>query len=130
MSGPHFNSYDVCRMAGITYRQLDYWVRTNLLAPSVPSAGSGTGRRWTGDDVRRAKIVGLLMRSDWRSGLLPSARRLVQELPDMPIDGGYLIVSGAGVSWVRTAAEIGEACGSGAVWVLDLAAVDATAAVA
>ena len=35
-----------CAAAGITYRQLDYWARTGLVAPSVRSAtGSGTQRR-------------------------------------------------------------------------------------
>ena len=34
-----------CAAAGITYRQLDYWARTDLVVPSVRSAtGSGTQR--------------------------------------------------------------------------------------
>ena len=31
-----------CQVAGITYRQLDYWARTNLVNPSIRTArGSG-----------------------------------------------------------------------------------------
>src|SRR5712671_6787202 len=32
-----------CQIAGITYRQLDYWARTSLVVPSIRSAaGSGS----------------------------------------------------------------------------------------
>jgi hypothetical protein len=35
----------VCRIVGITYRQLDYWARTGLVEPSLRRAeGSGTQR--------------------------------------------------------------------------------------
>jgi len=34
-----------CQIAGITYRQLDYWARTSLVVPSIRSAaGSGSQR--------------------------------------------------------------------------------------
>jgi DNA-binding transcriptional MerR regulator len=35
----------VCSIVGITYRQLDYWARTDLIRPSLADAkGSGTQR--------------------------------------------------------------------------------------
>ena len=41
-----------CAAAGITYRQLDYWARTGLVAPSVRSAtGSGTQRLYSFRDI-------------------------------------------------------------------------------
>ena len=37
-----------CQIAGITYRQLDYWARTGLVAPSIRSAhGSGSLRLYS-----------------------------------------------------------------------------------
>ena len=30
-----FRGPQVCAVVGITYRQLDYWARTNLLRPSI-----------------------------------------------------------------------------------------------
>ena len=36
-----------CRAAGITYRQLDYWARTGLVAPSIRSA-AGSGSQHSG----------------------------------------------------------------------------------
>ncbi len=38
-----------CQAAKITYRQLDYWARTDLVRPSVTDAsGSGSRRRYSG----------------------------------------------------------------------------------
>ena len=31
---------DVCRIVGISYRQLDYWARTSLVTPSIRDAGA------------------------------------------------------------------------------------------
>lgn len=45
-------------LAGITYRQLDYWARTGLVQPSIAEAhGSGTQRRYSGTDVACLRLV-------------------------------------------------------------------------
>ena len=51
-----------CVAAGITYRQLDYWARTDLVAPSIKSAaGSGTQRLYSFRDILVLKIVKRLL---------------------------------------------------------------------
>lgn len=46
------------RVAGITYRQLDYWARTGLVVPSIRQAGgSGTQRLYSFRDVLLLRIV-------------------------------------------------------------------------
>ncbi len=51
-----------CAAAGITYRQLDYWARTGLVAPSVRSAtGSGTQRLYSFRDILVLKVVKRLL---------------------------------------------------------------------
>ncbi|PPK92175.1 MerR-like DNA binding protein [Kineococcus xinjiangensis] len=51
-----------CRVAGITYRQLDYWARTGLVEPSVRSAaGSGSQRLYSFRDVLVLKVVKRLL---------------------------------------------------------------------
>ncbi len=51
-----------CSAAGITYRQLDYWARTELVVPSVRSAtGSGTQRLYSFKDILVLKIVKRLL---------------------------------------------------------------------
>ena len=44
------------RVAGITYRQLDYWARTGLVVPSIRNAeGSGTQRLYSFRDILPAR---------------------------------------------------------------------------
>ena len=51
-----------CVAAGITYRQLDYWARTQLVSPSVQSAtGSGSQRLYGFRDILVLKIVKRLL---------------------------------------------------------------------
>jgi DNA-binding transcriptional MerR regulator len=51
-----------CSAAGITYRQLDYWARTDLVVPSVRSAsGSGTQRLYSFKDILVLKVVKRLL---------------------------------------------------------------------
>jgi DNA-binding transcriptional MerR regulator len=51
-----------CAAAGITYRQLDYWARTELVVPSVRSAaGSGSQRLYSFKDILVLKVVKRLL---------------------------------------------------------------------
>jgi DNA-binding transcriptional MerR regulator len=51
-----------CAAANITYRQLDYWARTGLVAPSIrPASGSGTQRLYSFRDILVLKIVKRLL---------------------------------------------------------------------
>lgn len=56
------SAYEACAAAGITYRQLDYWVNVGIIDPSVPAYGSGTARRFSPDDVEALCIAGDLVR--------------------------------------------------------------------
>lgn len=51
-----------CSAAGITYRQLDYWARTELVLPTIRSAaGSGSQRLYSFKDILVLKIVKRLL---------------------------------------------------------------------
>jgi len=51
-----------CNVAGITYRQLDYWARTGLVEPAVRGAsGSGTQRLYGFRDILVLKVVKRLL---------------------------------------------------------------------
>jgi DNA-binding transcriptional MerR regulator len=53
---------DVCRIVGISYRQLDYWTRTGLVRPSVRDArGSGTQRLYSFRDLALLRIIKKLL---------------------------------------------------------------------
>jgi DNA-binding transcriptional MerR regulator len=71
-----FRGPQVCKLVGITYRQLDYWARTDLLRPSLAdAAGSGTQRLYSYHDVLSLKVIKKFL----DAGLaLPAARRAVE----------------------------------------------------
>lgn len=51
-----------CQIAGITYRQLDYWARTGLVVPTIRgAAGSGSQRLYSFKDILVLKIVKRLL---------------------------------------------------------------------
>lgn len=51
-----------CKAAGITYRQLDYWARTDLVVPTVRgAAGSGSQRLYSFRDILVLKVVKRLL---------------------------------------------------------------------
>jgi DNA-binding transcriptional MerR regulator len=53
-----FRGPTACQVVGITYRQLDYWARTGLVAPSIRSAaGSGSQRLYSFKDLAVLKVV-------------------------------------------------------------------------
>jgi DNA-binding transcriptional MerR regulator len=71
-----FRGPQVCKIVGITYRQLDYWARTDLLRPSISEArGSGTQRRYSYADLLELKVIKRLL----DAGIaLQSARKAIE----------------------------------------------------
>lgn len=52
----------VCQIAGVSYRQLDYWTRTGLVAASVTAAaGSGSQRLYSFRDILVIRIIKSLL---------------------------------------------------------------------
>jgi len=75
-----FRGPQVCQIVGITYRQLDYWARTNLLTPSLIEAqGSGTTRLYSYEDLLSLKVIKQLLDAGVQ---LRSARRAIKCLND------------------------------------------------
>jgi DNA-binding transcriptional MerR regulator len=59
-----FRGPQVCSIVGITYRQLDYWTRTDLIKASVADAkGSGTQRLYSYGDLLEIKVIKSLLDS-------------------------------------------------------------------
>lgn len=59
---PAYRVPEVCKIVGISYRQLDYWARTGLVRPSVKDArGSGTQRLYSFQDLVTLRIIKKLL---------------------------------------------------------------------
>lgn len=80
-----FRSPVVCRIAGVSYRQLDYWTRTGLITPSVHDAvGSGSARLWSRDDIVRLRVISAFLDAGVS---LRKLRWLIEdEFANMPVD--------------------------------------------
>ncbi|HEX5094718.1 MAG TPA: MerR family transcriptional regulator [Acidimicrobiia bacterium] len=75
---PGYRGPQVCKIVGITYRQLDYWARTDLVRPSVMDAnGSGTQRLYSFRDMLALKVIKQMLDAGIE---LKSARKAIESL--------------------------------------------------
>ncbi|MBW3536241.1 MAG: MerR family transcriptional regulator [Actinobacteria bacterium] len=102
-----FRGPQVCEIVGITYRQLDYWARTDLLKPSISEArGSGTQRRYSYRDLLDLKVIKRLLDAGVS---LKSARRAIVCLREglgEELATANLVLNGEGSVLARTGDEI------------------------
>ena len=98
-----FRGPQVCNLVGITYRQLDYWARTDLLRPSISEArGSGTQRRYSYTDLLELKVIKRLLDAGVS---LHSARRAIECLRaglGEDLASANLVLNGDGSVLART----------------------------
>lgn len=97
MNEQGFRVPEVCRIVGITYRQLDYWARTELVTPSIRDAsGSGTQRLYSFQDLVTLRVIKSLLDTGVS---LQRVRRAVEHLQTMaqPVTGVTLMSDGQGV---------------------------------
>src|SRR6266571_9102956 len=92
-----FRGPQVCNIVGISYRQLDYWARTDLIRPSVAdAAGSGTQRRYSHRDLVELKVIKSLLDAGVS---LKLARRAIEYLRSNlgeDIASASLVLNGTG----------------------------------
>jgi DNA-binding transcriptional MerR regulator len=96
----------VCKIVGITYRQLDYWARTDLVRPSVMDAnGSGTQRLYSFRDLIELKVIKQML----DAGIsLQSARKAVESLRGFRKDlaSARIVIQGASVVLAESDQEV------------------------
>jgi DNA-binding transcriptional MerR regulator len=103
---PGFRGPQVCKIVGITYRQLDYWARTDLVRPSVMDAnGSGTQRLYSFRDLLELKVIKQML----DAGIsLQSARKAVESLRGFRKDlaSARIVIQGASVVLAENDAQV------------------------
>lgn len=98
---------------GISYRQLDYWARTELLIPSLRAArGSGTQRRYSYHDVLALAVIKRLLDAGMS---LQSVRRALTRLGDFRADqlDGTALVLAANEAFVTELPDLAGLLGTG-----------------
>jgi DNA-binding transcriptional MerR regulator len=93
-----YRAPQVCKIVGITYRQLDYWARTGLLRPSIQSAhGSGSQRLYSFTDVVQLRVVKRLLDAGMSLKKIRQAMEILREQfrSDRPLADVTLLSDGS-----------------------------------
>jgi DNA-binding transcriptional MerR regulator len=113
-------------IVGITYRQLDYWARTNLIRPSlVDAAGSGSRRRYSYRDLLELKVVKNLLDAGIKLESVRDAFAYLRDHLGEDISAVNLVISGRRTVLVQSGDELVDLVrqGQGVLNVLPLAGV-------
>ncbi len=94
----------------ITYRQLDYWARTDLITPSlVEAAGSGSRRKYSYDDLVRLKVIKRLLDNGIKLEKVRAIFDYIRNELGEDISSANLVIDGANAAIVRSQDDIIDA---------------------
>ncbi len=129
MNEQGFSSKRTAEIAGITYRQLDYWARRDIVRPSLTRAsGSGSRRLYSYRDLLELRVIKTLIDSGIK---LQQVRKALDYLRDQlgeDVTTASLVISGTNSIVVNTEGELIELLqnGQGVLNVLALGSVKDT----
>lgn len=121
-----FSGARAAEIVGITYRQLDYWARTDLVRPTLSDAsGSGSRRRYSYTDLLELRVIKSLLDAGIR---LESVREVFSYLRDdlgSDVSSASLVIQGSSSVLIRSDGELIDLVkkGQGVLNVLPLAGV-------
>ena len=93
-------------VVGITYRQLDYWARTDLVAPSLAkAAGSGSRRQYSYSNLLELKVIKRLLDSGIKLEKVRSIFDYMRSELQEDISRANLVIDGSNVVCARSDAE-------------------------
>lgn len=93
-----FSGTRAAQIVGISYRQLDYWARTDLIRPSLSDAsGSGTRRRYSYRDLLELRVIKNLLDAGIRLENVRDVFDYLRQHVDADIASAHLVISGASV---------------------------------
>ncbi len=126
-SGPDgFSGARAAEIVGISYRQLDYWARTDLVRPSLVDAnGSGTRRRYSYTDLLELRVIKSLLDAGIKLENVREIFANLREHLDGDITSANLVIEGATAVLIQSDGELIDLVkrGQGVLNVLPLAGV-------
>lgn len=106
MSTDGFSGREAADIVGISYRQLDYWARTDLIRPSLADAkGSGSRRRYSYRDLIELKMIKTLLDAGQRLERVRKAFDYLRDIGD-DLTSVQLVMAGDSVVLVRDGGEL------------------------
>jgi DNA-binding transcriptional MerR regulator len=93
-----FSGRRTAEIVGITYRQLDYWARTDLVRPSLADAnGSGTRRQYSYSDLLKLKVIKSLLDAGIKLESVRDVFKFLRESLGEDIASANLVIDGGSV---------------------------------
>lgn len=98
MKNQTYSGHQATVIVGISYRQLDYWARTNLIRPSAAdAAGSGTRRQYSYKDLLELKVVKKLLDSGIKLASVRDVFAYMRQHVDTEISSAHIVIDGSSV---------------------------------
>jgi DNA-binding transcriptional MerR regulator len=98
MAKQSFSGSQAAQIAGISYRQLDYWARTNLIRPSLSDAkGSGSRRSYEYRDLLELKVIKQLLDAGIKLESVREVFNYLRSHVDTEIAAAHIVISGKAV---------------------------------
>ena len=102
-----FSGASAAEIAGISYRQLDYWTRTGLVSPTVAAAsGSGSRRRYSYTDLLELRVIKSLLDAGIRLENVREAFTYLRDVLGQEITSASLVIQGSSSVVVRDDGEL------------------------
>ena len=93
-----FSGTQTAKIVGITYRQLDYWARTDLIKPSLEEAkGSGSRRRYSYRDLLELRVIKTLLDAGIRLESVRDVFSYLREHVTTDISSANIVIQGTSV---------------------------------
>ena len=90
-----FSGTKAAKIVGISYRQLDYWARTDLVRPSLTDAkGSGSRRAYSYRDLLELRVIKSLLDAGIKLESVRTAFEYLRQHVDTDIASAHLVISG------------------------------------
>jgi DNA-binding transcriptional MerR regulator len=102
-----FSGARAAEIVGITYRQLDYWARTDLVRPTLSDAtGSGSRRRYSYTDLLELRVIRSLLDAGIRLESVREVFSYLREDLGTDISSASLVIQGSTSVVIRTDGEL------------------------
>lgn len=93
-----FSGTRTASIVGISYRQLDYWARTDLVRPSLAdAAGSGSRRQYSYRDLLELRVIKSLLDAGIKLENVRTAFEYLRQHVETDIASAHLVISGSSV---------------------------------
>ncbi len=102
-----FSGKRAAEIVNISYRQLDYWARTDLIRPSLADAkGSGSRRRYSYRDLIELKLVKTLLDNGIKLESIREAFSYLRDQLGEDVTAAKLVIAGNSAVLVRESDDL------------------------